>query len=114
MDQMLRMILDELRGAWRFRWPAMALAWVVAVAGTIVVLALPDLYEARAQVFLDTSDPLVQDTRATDADMQVRVAFVRQTLLSTPNIERVARATDLDLRAATPDEFERLVTKLQT
>jgi polysaccharide chain length determinant protein (PEP-CTERM system associated) len=113
MDQMLRMILDELRGAWRFRWPAMALAWVVAVAGTIVVLALPDLYEARAQVFLDTSDPLVQDTRATDADMQVRVAFVRQTLLSTPNIERVARATDLDLRAATPDEFERLVTKLQ-
>jgi polysaccharide chain length determinant protein (PEP-CTERM system associated) len=113
MDQMLRMILDELRGAWRFRWPAMALAWVIALGGAAYVLKLPDLYEARAQVFLDTSDPLAQGRRDGDADAQMRVAFVRQTLLATPNVERVARATDLDLRAATPDEFQRLVAQLQ-
>lgn len=113
MDQMLRMILDELRGAWRFRWWAMGVAWLVAAAGSVYVLSLPDLYEARAQVFLDTSDPLARDMRASDSDTQLRVAYVRQTLLSTPNIERVARATDLDLRAATPDEFQRLVGGLQ-
>jgi uncharacterized protein involved in exopolysaccharide biosynthesis len=88
-------------------------AWVIALGGTVFVLSMPDLYEARAQVFLDTSDPLVSDTRASDADMQLRVAFVRQSLLATPNIERVARATDLDLRAATPEEFQRLIAKLQ-
>jgi polysaccharide chain length determinant protein (PEP-CTERM system associated) len=71
------------------------------------------LYEARAQVFLDTSDPLAREMRSSDADMQLRVAYVRQTLLSTPNIERVARSTDLDLRAATPDEFQRLVGDLR-
>lgn len=113
MDQMLRMIIDELRGAWRFRWQAMALAWVIAIGGAAYVLTMPDLFEARAQVYLDTSDPLARDTRATDADMQLRVAYVRQTLLSTPNIERVARTTDLDLRANSPDEFQQLVSGLQ-
>ncbi|HUG99748.1 MAG TPA: XrtA system polysaccharide chain length determinant [Gammaproteobacteria bacterium] len=114
MDQILRMILDELRGAWRFRWLGMALAWALAIAGTIYVLVLPDLYEARAQVFLDTSDPLRRDPRGgVDTDAQLRIAFVRQNLLSTPNIERVARETDLDLRAATPDAFQKLVVDLQ-
>ena len=111
MDQLLRMILDELRGAWRFRWPAMALAWVVAIGGTAYVLSLPDLFEARAQVFLDTTDPL---SRGGDGDVQMRIAYVRQTLLSTPNVESVARATDLDLRAATPEAFQRLVADLRT
>jgi len=113
MDQMLRMILDEIRGAWRFRWPAMVLAWLVAIGGTAYVLWLPDLYEASAQVFLDTSDPLQEGRRDSDADAQLQIAYVRQTLLSTPNVESVARATDLDLRADTPDEFQRLVADLQ-
>ena len=111
MDQMLRMILDELRGAWRFRWLAIAVAWLVVIAGTVHVLQLPDLYEARAQVYLDTSDPLAP--RGRDEDVQLQVAYVRQTLLSTPNIENVARATDLDLRAATPAAFQALVAGLQ-
>ena len=111
MDQILRMILDELRGAWRFRWLAIAVAWLVVIAGTVYVLKLPDLFEARAQVYLDTTDPLAP--RGRDADVQLQVAYVRQTLLSTPNIEQVARATDLDLRAATPEEFQRLVAGLQ-
>jgi hypothetical protein len=72
---------------------------------------MPDVYEARAQVFVDTSDPLEQARAATDAD--VKVAFVRRMLLSTPNLEQVARETDLDLRADTPQEFQALVLKLQ-
>jgi polysaccharide chain length determinant protein (PEP-CTERM system associated) len=111
MDQMLRMILDELRGAWRFRWLAMAAAWLVLIGGTVFILAMPDLYEARAQVYLDTTDPLAPQGR--EADVQLRVAYVRQTLLSTPNLERVARATDLDLRAATPEDFQLVVAGLQ-
>lgn len=111
MDQLLRMILDELRGAWRFRWWAMAVAWLVAIGGTIYVLQLPDQYRARAQVFLDTTDPLAG--RGADGSAQLRVNFVRQTLLSTPNLEQVARATDLDLQAATPDELQRLIVGLR-
>jgi polysaccharide chain length determinant protein (PEP-CTERM system associated) len=111
MDQLLRMIIDELRGAWRFRWWAMVVAWLTAIGGTAYVLQLPDEFEARAQVFLDTTDPLA-GRGATDS-AQLRVNYVRQTLLATPNLERVARATDLDLRASTPDELQRLIVNLR-
>lgn len=110
MDQLLKQILTELRGAWRFRWLAMLASWVVAIAGITYVLSLPDLYEARAQVYVDTRDPLVA-SRADDADM--KVSYVRRLLLSTPNLEQVARETDLDLRAPTPQAFQALVAKLQ-
>lgn len=112
MDQALRQILTELRGAWRFRWIAMATAWLVGLAGIIVVLAMPDRFEARAQVFVDTRDPLMAaSARGNDAD--VSVAFVRRLLLSTPNLEQVARETDLDQRAETAQAFQQLVSALQ-
>lgn len=112
MDQILRQILTELRGAWRFRWLAMAVSWLIAVGGIAVVLWLPDVYEARAQVYVDTRDPLVTTPGRFD-DSGLKVAYVRRMLLSTPNLEQVARQTDLDLRAPTPQAFKALVENLQ-
>lgn len=112
MDQALRQLLMEVRGAWRFRWPAMAVAWLVGIGGIVFALTIPDQYEARAQVFVDTRDPLVTPTgRANDAD--VSVAFVRRLMLSTPNLEQVARQTELDQRAPTAQAFQALVSGLQ-
>jgi polysaccharide chain length determinant protein (PEP-CTERM system associated) len=111
MDQVFKLILTELRGAWRFRWVAMLAAWVIGLLGIVFVLTMPDVYEANAQVYVDTRDPLEQVRRGDDSD--VKVAFVRRMLLSTPNLEQVARETDLDLRAATPQAFQGLVAKLQ-
>jgi polysaccharide chain length determinant protein (PEP-CTERM system associated) len=112
MDQLLRLILTELRGAWRFRWYAMVVAWLFGVAGIIHVLSMPDMFEARAQVFVDTRDPLVTGRGAGD-DAATKVAYVRRILLSTPNLQQVARQTDLDLRAPTPEAFTTLVSNLQ-
>jgi polysaccharide chain length determinant protein (PEP-CTERM system associated) len=112
MEQLVRLVLTELRGAWRFRWYAIAVAWVIGIFGIIHTLTLADLYEARAQVYVDTRDPLVDARRAGDEAAR-KVAYVRRILLSTPNLEQVARETDLDLRAATPQAFQDLVLKLQ-
>lgn len=114
MDQMLRQILTEIRGAWRFRWLAMGVAWLVGLAGIAIVLILPDYYEARAEVYVDTNDPLLALQRGTGADPHAKVDYVRRMLLSTPNLQQVARETDLDLRAPTPQAFQVLIAKLQT
>jgi len=112
VDQVLRQILTELRGAWRFRWYAMGVAWIVGVLGILFALTSPDIYEARAQVYVDTRDPLATGpTRGEDSE--VKVAYVRRLLLSTPNLQLVARETDLDLRADTPLAFQELVAGLQ-
>ena len=113
MDQLLRMILTELSGAWRFRWYAIGVAWVVALGGILYVLTMPDIYEARAEVYVDTNDPLLATQRGGGADAQLKVDYVRRLLLSTPNLEQVARETDLDLRAPTPQAFIALVQELQ-
>jgi polysaccharide chain length determinant protein (PEP-CTERM system associated) len=114
VNELLRQVLTELRGAWRYRWVAMAIAWVVGIVGIGYVLNMPDVYEARAQVFVDTEDPLLnmQLGSAMD-DPQNKVNYVRRQLLSTPNLEQVARETDLDLRVDTPQAFENLIIGLQ-
>ena len=114
MDQLLRDLITELRGAWRFRWVAVAAAWAIGLGGILFVLGMPDKFEARAEVFIDTSDPLQVAQRGVVAtDAQTQVAYVRRMLLATPNLEQVARETDLDLRAATPQAFQALVATLQ-
>jgi polysaccharide chain length determinant protein (PEP-CTERM system associated) len=93
----------------------MAVAWVVCVAGWSMVLAMPDIYQATARVYVDA------DSRLADVVGQIgvapgvgsRVFVVRQAMLGIPQLERVARETDLDLRARTDDEKEALLLALR-
>src|SRR5688572_11861987 len=108
-------VLDEARGAWRFRWIAIAAAWVVCIAGWLAVSSIPDTYEANARVYVDSRSilrPLLQGL-AINPDVASGLDLVRQALLSRPQIERVARETDLDLRAKTPEQKEALIRGLQ-
>ncbi len=112
MDQALQQILIEIRGAWRFRWVAMVTAWVVGLVGIVIVLTAPDRFEARAQVFVDTRDPLISPS-SRNGGADVSVAYVRRLLLSTPNLEQVAKETALDRRAETARELQLLISALQ-
>ena len=51
---------------------------------------------------------------AVDTNVQNRVAMMSQVLMGRPNLEKVARETDLYLRAPTQEDFARLVDKLPT
>ncbi|MBB6091628.1 polysaccharide chain length determinant protein (PEP-CTERM system associated) [Povalibacter uvarum] len=116
MSQVVDQVVDELRGAWRFRWIAMAAAWAVCLGGWLFVFAMPDMYEATAKVYVDTRTilkPLLEKlTVETDVESQLRL--VRQAILGRPQLERVARETDLDLRAETPEQRAALIDKLRS
>jgi polysaccharide chain length determinant protein (PEP-CTERM system associated) len=116
MQELLAQILTHARSAWRYRWYAVICAWAMAIVGWIYALAQPDVYEARARVFVDTDSvlkPLLSGL-AVDTNVQNRVAMMSQVLMSRPNLEKVARETDLYLRAPTQEDFARLVDKLPT
>ena len=116
LHELLGKILDELRGAWRFRWIAIAVAWAGCVIGWIAVLSIPNMYQASAKVYVDTRGalrPLLQGL-AIDPDVTSGLDLVRQALLSKPQIERVARDTELDNRAKTPAAREALIRGIQT
>jgi polysaccharide chain length determinant protein (PEP-CTERM system associated) len=88
-------ILDEVRGAWRFRWIALAAASAVAVIGWALVFTLPDRYAADARVFVDTRTALKPALQGltTDQSVDAQINYVRQALLEGPQIEKIAKDT---------------------
>ena len=86
MQENIRRILSELRSAWRFRWQAVAIVWIVALLGWLIVFVLPDQYEAEARFFVDTTTRLdeVISGITVKADESSQIALVRQAMLSRP------------------------------
>jgi polysaccharide chain length determinant protein (PEP-CTERM system associated) len=110
-----RQVLEEARAAWRFRWVAIAAAWVVCAVGWVYIATMPNVYEATARVYVDANTgltPLLQGLTV-DQNMDAQLMLVRQSLLTRPALEKVARRTDLHLSATTPRDMERLVLGLQ-
>jgi polysaccharide chain length determinant protein (PEP-CTERM system associated) len=115
MHDILQLARTELRGMWRYRWIAMFGAWVVCVGGWVFVFTLPDIYEARAQVYVDADSRLadVMGDVGVSLGVNSRVFVVRQAMLGRPQLVRVARETDLDLRARSAEEMEILLFNLR-
>ena len=72
-------------------------------------------YEASAVVSVDTNSLLPALTKGLTASENLldEVDLVSKAMLTRPNLAEVARQTDLDLRAETPQQMEELVTDLQ-
>ncbi len=114
MHELYTFILGELRGTWRFRWFALIVAWLVAMAGAFVVLTMPDEYRVSARVNVDTESllgPLLGGL-AVAPDMNQRVSMLTNTILNRENLERIAREADLMVRARTPADEERIIENL--
>jgi polysaccharide chain length determinant protein (PEP-CTERM system associated) len=107
--------VEQLSGMWRFRWRALVVAWCLALVGWAWVYTLPNIYSASARVHVDTESALRPLLRglAVETNIQEQLNFMTRALLSRPQLEKVARETDLDLRAQTPREMEEIIDKLQ-
>lgn len=86
-------LADEIRGTWRYRWLALAIATVLATAGWVLIFMLPDRYEAEASVLVDARTALkpALEGLALQQDVGVELTYVRESLLTTPRLIEVAR-----------------------
>ena len=114
MQEVISQILILLRGAWRYRWFGVAVAWLVAIAGWIGVQFIPDQYQSRTQVYVDTESllkPLLSGL-AVNRDVMSQVAMMQTVMLSRPNLEKVAQKNDLLLKADNPRALEGVIDDL--
>lgn len=114
MEETINQLLFLVKGVWKYRWHAVIVAWVVAIAGWVRVYTLPDDYQASARVFVDTQSilkPLLAGM-TTIPNVEQQVSIMSRTLLSRPNIEKVMRMVDLDIKTKTPKEHEEMVNDL--
>ncbi len=114
MHELFEQITTYLRGVWRNRWYALASAWLVCLVGWVVVYRLPDNYQATARVFVDTQSMLkpVLAGMAVLPNVDQQVQLMSKTLITRPNLEKVMRMADLDVRARTAGEQEQLIDDL--
>jgi polysaccharide chain length determinant protein (PEP-CTERM system associated) len=112
----MEQILGYLRGVWRKRLLVLIVSWVVAIIGWVWTYFLENQYQAQARVYVDTQSllrPLLSGL-AVQPNVGQQVSMMTRTLMSRPNLEKVARMTDLDLRAKTPKEQEALYRDMES
>lgn len=114
MHEIVEQILGYLRGMWRYRWYSLAVAWTISLGGWFFVHRLPDQFEASARVYVDTQSilrPLLRGLTV-DVNPDSQIQLMTRTLLSRPNLEKVARMTDLDLKARDSTQMDVLLDRL--
>jgi polysaccharide chain length determinant protein (PEP-CTERM system associated) len=114
MDELVRQVLDILRGIWHRRWLGIAVAWLVGIVAAATVFRMPDRYEASARVYVDTQSILkpLMSGLAVQPNLDQQLNILARTLLSRPNLEKLIRMTDMDLKVASPREREALLETL--
>jgi hypothetical protein len=101
MEDLIRQVLSILRGMWKYRWPAVVTAWVAAIVGVVVVFKIPDQYEASARIYVDTQSilkPLMAGLTV-QPNVEQQVSMLSRTLISRPNVEKLIRMADMDLKS---------------
>jgi polysaccharide chain length determinant protein (PEP-CTERM system associated) len=114
MDELLQQAVATLRATWRRRWIGVAVAWVVAVVGAGFIARFPERYEARARVHVDTQSvlkPLLSGL-AVQPDINQQIGMLARTMITRPNVEKLASMSQLDLQPVTPGDRERLIDGL--
>lgn len=109
------LILDLIKGMWRFRVVGLAVAWVLAIACWGFVLLIPNTYESRAMVSIDTDSVLgpLLDGIAVSTDVQSRVSIIAEALLSRENLQGMIEDSSLKDRATSEEDKENLVKLLR-
>jgi polysaccharide chain length determinant protein (PEP-CTERM system associated) len=116
MDELLRQALTILRGMWQRRWLGITVAWVVGLASAVAVLVIPDKYEASARVYVDTQSILkpLMSGLVTMPNIDQQVMLLSRTLITRPNVEKLIRMADLDLKIESKRDRDALVDSLMS
>ena len=116
MEDLISQLLLHLRGIWKYRWYAVSVMWLVAVTGWLTVFTMPNDFQASARVYVDTQSilkPLLSGMTSVP-NVEQQVSIMSRTLLSRPNVERVMRMVDLDVKATSARLHEEHVEQLMS
>ena len=114
MEDIINQLWTIVRRMWKYRWPGLIAAWLVGIVGAVVVFYVPDRYEATARIFVDTQSILkpLMSGLTVQPNVNQQVAMLSRTLISRPNIEKLVRMADLDLKSTSKAQQEQLIEGL--
>ncbi len=115
MQEQLEIIKEHLLGIWSKKHYLLISTWLLCPVAWLGISFMPNQYESEARVYVDTQTllrPLMEGLMV-DTNPNVQVQLILKTLLSRANLERIARMTDLDLKATTDEQYEAIIESLK-
>lgn len=114
MEELFDQVATIARGMWRFRWHSLLVAWLVGIVAVVAVFRIPDEYEASARIYVDTQSILrpLMSGLAVQPNVEQQIVMLSRTLISRPNVEKLVRMADLNLKADSKADQDALVTEL--
>lgn len=110
-------LYDEFRIAlhnvWKRRWLALLVAWGVCLLGWLVLSLIPNKYESKASIFVQTQTLLPDKLGITPAERKNDIDAITQTLSSAENLEKVVRGAGIVSQNASPDQVADAVAGLR-
>ncbi len=99
---------------WLHRWLGLGIAWGVALIAVVVVMRIPEKYEASARIYVDTQSILkpLMSGLAIEPNLDQKIMILSRTLISRPNVEKLIRMADLDLNIKSKKEQDELTDVL--
>lgn len=113
-DNLRVLLLEQAVTVWKHKWLVLASAWLVCLAGWTAVMFVPQRFESNARAFVDVNgllEPLLKglviDTTPAESE-----GYLRQTLLSRPNLNQVIVLANLGGPTMSKVQHEALVAEL--
>ncbi|WP_371375715.1 XrtA system polysaccharide chain length determinant [Thalassotalea aquiviva] len=115
MQEQIILIKEMMLGIWSKKHYIIIVTWLICPLAWFSITLMPDQYESEARVYVDTQSllrPLMKGLMV-ETDPNIQIQLMVKTLLSRPNLERIARMNDLDLNVDTSEQFERVIDSLE-
>jgi polysaccharide chain length determinant protein (PEP-CTERM system associated) len=115
MQDIVRLVFSYIIGIWRYRWMIVLVPALISPVGWFFVATLPDEYKAAAKVYVDTDSVLTPLLKGivVRVDDRRRIGMMAKLLFSRQILDKLARMTDQDLKAKTPEEMDDLLESLK-
>ena len=115
LQQTIAQLLDYVRGVFLKKRYIIISSWLICPIGFFYVSTLPDIYESKSVVYVDTRSVMESLLKGltVEANPTEKIEIMTKTLLSRNNLEQIALKSDLDLKTSSDAEFQRLVDELK-
>ena len=116
MQEQLYEIISYFKGALKYKWVAIIIAWVICLSGWLFVSAMPNKYTSQAKVHVETStmlQPLLSGMTI-ESDVRGLLRVMQQLMFTKNNLEQIARLSNLDKSVNMSSEQEDFFEKLKS
>lgn len=115
MQEQLYEILSYLKGALKYKWVVIIIAWVICLSGWLYVSAMPNKYMSQAKVHVETRtmlQPLLSGMTI-ESDVRGLLRVMQQLMFTKNNLEQIIKLSELGSTVKTPREQDRLIQDLK-